>query len=271
MTGKGSIRPKRQATIAQRFDSHDLDHAIEANRRRWRQNFRWSTKSRWQTRSATIRSLWSSFGTRLKLLEMRLSEVCRQSARSDQRSLSLKVEGGDLAATIRFSPDPERPGATILNTEMVLPGSIERVFDFFSDASNLESITPPSLRFRIETPKPIPMLAGTLIDYRLNLHYIPIRWRTEISDWNPPYRFVDRQLRGPYRRWVHTHEFSQCSDGIVVRDSVSFVAPGGNLIRKLFVQPELVKIFQYRHQLLAEIFDVAAPSSAISLNQERSV
>ncbi len=175
-----------------------------------------------------------------------------------------------MAALIDFDPDPDHRGATNLSTEFLLPLPIDSVFDFFADASNLESITPPSLRFRITTPKPIQMSAGTLIDYRLRLHRIPIRWRTEISDWNPPYRFIDSQLRGPYRRWVHTHEFSECDEGTLVRDSVSFIAPGGRLIRKHLVQPELVSIFQYRHNRLAKILGTPTDSTAASHFQDQT-
>lgn len=180
------------------------------------------------------------------------------------------MEYSDLAASIQFSFDLNHRHAATLRTQILLPESIETVFDFFADAGNLEALTPPSLRFRIETPKPIPMFAGTLIDYRLNLRQIPIRWQTEISDWNPPHRFVDRQLRGPYRRWEHTHEFTECDGGTLVRDSVRFIAPGGRLIRKLFVQPELARIFQYRHDQLAEILGTSTRSVATSLFQDQS-
>src|SRR3954451_64976 len=91
--------------------------------------------------------------------------------------------------------------------EQILPGAPDEVFPFFADARNLEAITPPLLRFRVTTPEPIEMGAGTLLEYRLRIHGIPVRWRTLIEDWAPPHRFVDTQLRGPYARWHHTHTF----------------------------------------------------------------
>ena len=153
---------------------------------------------------------------------------------------------------VAFSYDTERR-ASCLSTRIVIPQAVNAVFDFFSDAGNLQAITPESLHFRIITPQPIEMATGTLIDYRLSLRSVPIRWRTEISVWEPPYRFVDRQLRGPYYLWEHTHTFFQSDEGTVVCDDVHYLVPGGSLVNHLFVKPELKKIFQYRHQRMAEL------------------
>ncbi len=79
------------------------------------------------------------------------------------------------------------------------------MFPFFADAHNLEAITPPLLRFQVITPRPIAMQVGTLIEYRLRVHGLPVRWQTLIQDWTPGERFVDAQLRGPYALWHHTH------------------------------------------------------------------
>src|SRR4051794_40660245 len=98
-------------------------------------------------------------------------------------------------------------GYHTLRREQLLPGSPDEVFPFFADAGNLEAITPPWLAFAITTPRPIDMHVGTIIEYRLRLHGLPIRWLTQIEDWEPGVRFVDRQLRGPYALWHHTHEF----------------------------------------------------------------
>ncbi len=96
----------------------------------------------------------------------------------------------------------------VLTREQTLPGSPDTVFPFFAAARNLEAITPPWLGFRVVTPEPIAMAPGALIDYRLRLHGIPLRWKTRIAEWEPGERFVDEQLRGPYALWHHTHEFA---------------------------------------------------------------
>jgi ligand-binding SRPBCC domain-containing protein len=124
------------------------------------------------------------------------------------------------------------------------------VFEFFADAHNLEAITPDWLRFRIVTPGRIEMRPGTLIDYRLRLHGLPIRWLTRIESWEPGRRFTDVQVRGPYRLWHHTHEFEAGPDGeTVVRDRVRYalpLGPLGELSRRLFVARDLERIFDHR-------------------------
>ncbi|MGW8282960.1 MAG: SRPBCC family protein [Gemmatimonadota bacterium] len=117
----------------------------------------------------------------------------------------------------------------LLRLEMQVDRPVEEVFDFFADAWNLERITPPELRFRILTPSPIHMKQGTLIDYRLSLFGVRVGWRTLISDWTPPFRFVDEQLQGPYREWVHTHTFARIPGGTLIRDEVMYRLPFGIL------------------------------------------
>jgi hypothetical protein len=97
----------------------------------------------------------------------------------------------------------------LLETETTIPASRKNVFAFFSDASNLGRLTPPSLGLRILTPLPIRMGEGALIDYRILLRGLPMRWRTRICRWNPPFEFIDEQLKGPYRRWIHHHTFEE--------------------------------------------------------------
>jgi ligand-binding SRPBCC domain-containing protein len=99
--------------------------------------------------------------------------------------------------------------------------SIEDSFAFFADAYNLEALTPPWLRFRILTPRPIPMRQGTVIEYVLVSHRLPVRWRTEIVEWVPGRRFVDKQVEGPFHLWEHTHAFEERPDGTLIRDTVS--------------------------------------------------
>ena len=145
-----------------------------------------------------------------------------------------------------------------LTAEMSVDLPLEEVFAFFSDAMELERITPPWLHFSVITPQPIEISKGELLDYRLKLHGIPINWQTEISEWEPPFRFVDQQLRGPYRRWYHEHTFEEVNGKTIVRDDVHFVSRGGQLIQPLlqrfFVGPSLEKIFAFRQDTLSEIF-----------------
>jgi ligand-binding SRPBCC domain-containing protein len=135
-----------------------------------------------------------------------------------------------------------------------LPLPPEHLFSFFADAANLESITPPWLHFKILTPVPIEMREGTLIDYKLRIHGLPIYWRTRISRWQPPYCFVDEQLRGPYRRWIHRHTFDASDGGTLMQDYVEYAVPFDFVICKWFVRPDIERIFRYRSGQLRKRF-----------------
>lgn len=149
-----------------------------------------------------------------------------------------------------------------------LPMPPDQVFEFFSDARNLEAITPAFLKFHIETPSPIDMRPGALIDYRLRLFGVPINWRTEIESFDPPHAFVDRQLRGPYALWHHTHRFTPIVDdhgeavATEMTDLVEYAIPLGPLGRiahALFVRRTLEKIFDYRRDQIGKLL---APAQA---------
>ena len=137
-----------------------------------------------------------------------------------------------------------------LRRAQCLPRPPVEVFPFFAAAANLEAITPPFLRFRIVTPTPIPMRVGTLIQYRLRLHGVPISWLTSIQEWDPPHRFVDVQVRGPYALWHHTHEFEADGTGAtVMRDTVRYalpLGPLGEVARRVLVARDLERIFDHR-------------------------
>ncbi len=159
------------------------------------------------------------------------------------------------------SIDPDVPSARnsrgrLLRAVALVPRPLEEVFDFFSRAENLQIITPPELDFRIVTPLPIEMAAGTLIDYRLRLQGIRFGWRTEITEWEPPRAFTDEQLRGPYRTWIHRHTFEPVDGGVRMIDEVRWRLPLEPLgaIALPLVRRRLERIFTYRATRLDAIF-----------------
>jgi ligand-binding SRPBCC domain-containing protein len=141
--------------------------------------------------------------------------------------------------------------------EQELPGTPAEVFPLFADARNLEAITPPLLRFEIVTPGDIEMRVGTLITYRLRLHGVPLSWLTSIQAWEPPHRFVDQQIKGPYAFWHHTHELLPSgASGTRIRDTVRYAVgfePLGEIAHRLLVRRDLDAIFDYRAARVAEI------------------
>ena len=133
---------------------------------------------------------------------------------------------------------------------------IEKIFDFFSKPENLKKITPEKLSFKILTPTPIVMNKGTLIDYTIRLFKIPIHWRTVITDYDPPHKFVDQQLKGPYVFWHHTHTFEEKDGGVEMIDKVSYVIPMGLLGRFMhfiWIKNDLKKIFSHREKIIDNI------------------
>ena len=138
--------------------------------------------------------------------------------------------------------------------EQWLARPVEEVFSFFADARNLQVLTPPWLNFEILTPGAIEMRPGTLIDYRLRLRGIPMRWQSEITVWDPPRRFVDEQRRGPYRMWRHEHRFESSAGRTLVQDQIRYAVPGGWLINRLFVARDVEEIFSWRGEKLQDLF-----------------
>ncbi len=138
-----------------------------------------------------------------------------------------------------------------------IPAPIEEVFAFFSKAENLNLITPPDLQFKIVWPFTPVMYKGLLIDYQIKLQGIPMKWKTEITHWNPPYSFQDTQLKGPYLLWKHLHVFTRNGDSTVMADKVYYRIPGWVLepiFYKVFIQQKLNRIFDYREKAIQEIF-----------------
>jgi len=161
-------------------------------------------------------------------------------------------------------PDPMR--AHTISTEAWVPRPVGEVFAWFADARNLELLTPGWLRFEIVTPTPIAMGVGTLIDYRLRVHGLPMRWRSEITAWEPGRRFVDEQRRGPYRLWVHEHRFDEEDGGTRIRDRVRYAVPGGPLaplLRRLWVRRDLDRIFGHRLGAMVARFGAGSRIGAV--------
>lgn len=149
-----------------------------------------------------------------------------------------------------------RRGRFYLERCQFLPLPRDQVFPFFADAENLERITPDFLHFKILTPLPIAMKPGAMIDYRLQLFGIPFEWRTEITSFDPPYRFTDSQVIGPYSLWLHTHEFHEVDGGTQMIDQVDYdipLGPLGSLAHWLFVQGTLEQIFDHRQRRIEEL------------------
>lgn len=141
-------------------------------------------------------------------------------------------------------------------TTQWVPARIDETFAFFSDAENLEGLTPPYLHFRILTQLPITMGEGVLIDYQLRLHGLPVHWVTRIEEWKAGECFVDRQLEGPYAHWVHRHSFEAVDGGTRVSDRVDYALPFAPLsapVHALYVRPMIERIFRYRRGAIAHV------------------
>jgi len=144
-----------------------------------------------------------------------------------------------------------------LKKEQKISKNILDVFDFFSRPENLATITPPKMKFKILTPKPIEMKEGALIDYTVRILGFPIRWRTLITKYGPPNIFVDQQLKGPYSLWHHTHTFTKISDNeTLIKDIVTYSIPFGfigRIAHSIYIKKDLEKIFLYRKNKIADL------------------
>jgi len=144
----------------------------------------------------------------------------------------------------------------LLTSSLTINLPRKQVFDFFSNAANLERITPPELKFHIVTAQPLELKQGALIDYELKMRGIPVKWRTEIYVWNPPHSFTDRQLSGPYKQWIHRHTFTELEENkTLIDDEVKYrlpLEPIGDIAHPL-VRAELDRIFAFRQKAVAEI------------------
>lgn len=134
----------------------------------------------------------------------------------------------------------------------------EEVFAFFEKAQNLSRMTPPSFRFEMLTPGPVRMHTGTVLDYRFRVGLLPIRWTSLITEWKPPFRFADVQLKGPFSYWNHTHELYETPRGTLVSDSLVYEVgwgAAGDLLNACAVSASLRRMFEYRRRVLTELFE----------------
>ncbi len=147
--------------------------------------------------------------------------------------------------------------ARTLLTELWLPRPVDEIFAFFSDAHNLDVLTPPWLHFRILTPYPIDLRLGAILEYEIRWRWVPLFWRTEIAAWEPPHRFIDRQVKGPYRQWIHEHTFEARDGGTLLKDRVDYAVPGWFLepiLDRFVVGPDVRRIFDFRRAKMQELF-----------------
>lgn len=153
---------------------------------------------------------------------------------------------------LSFSRDPD--GAFVLEASQWVQAPLDVVFDFFSHPANLEALTPAHLRFQILTPGPLEMRQGQIIDYRISLRGLPMRWRTRISEYEPPHRFADVQERGPYRLWDHRHTFQEENGGTRLGDRVRYRLPLNINLLHPFIRADLRRIFAFRMRVIREKF-----------------
>jgi len=145
----------------------------------------------------------------------------------------------------------------IIKTKQFIERPLAEVFDFFSTPENLAEITPSELNFKILSPHPLEMKQGAVFDYTIKLYKISVHWRTLITTYEPPYRFVDEQIKGPYSYWHHTHIFKEVNDGVEIHDSVSYSIPFGllgRLLHAVWIKRDLERIFKFRKNVIDQIF-----------------
>jgi ligand-binding SRPBCC domain-containing protein len=166
--------------------------------------------------------------------------------------MTTEVQGGPAHSLLEFTKAGRNDYH--LTCEHWVPRPLDEVFAFFADPLNLDRLTPPDMKFQLVTPQPIEMKPGVMLDYTLRVRGIPIRWRSEIPVWEPGVMFVDKQVRGPYRRWEHRHLFFAENDGTRIRDEIAYSVPLGGPIHWLIVKPDLLRVFRYRLEKMAELF-----------------
>ncbi|XGC79522.1 TIGR01777 family oxidoreductase [Bdellovibrio bacteriovorus] len=195
----------------------------------------------------------------LKLYFGEVSDVLTVSIRGSAeraKTLGYKFQYDDVDEALKEVCAPYQNGEDFYYAEQFIPDPPEKVFHFFKEATNLEQITPPTLNFKIEKVSTSEITQGTLIDYTLKIRGFPARWKTEIDEWQPPYKFVDNQLKGPYSLWRHTHEFRPFCGGTLLVDKVKYRLPLGQvgwIVASKLVSKDIDNIFSFRRKYIANM------------------
>ncbi len=143
----------------------------------------------------------------------------------------------------------------VLESRVWLARPRPEVFAFFADPRNLARVLPASLGFRVERA-PSTLAPGAILDLSVRWLGMRLGWRSYIREYDPPFRFVDVQVRGPYARWEHRHRFLEDEGATLVEDRVTYRLPGGPLGRvahALVVGRQLRAMWSYRRRKLDEL------------------
>lgn len=195
----------------------------------------------------------------LKLIFGEMSHVLLSSQRLEAKALDqlqFRYQYPQLDQAFAEICQYHAQGDEVLISEQYLDYDLQKIFPFFSDAKNLERITPEYLNFKVVKMSTQHIEANTLIDYKLKIHGVPVAWRTQILDWVPPVKFTDTQLKGPYKKWHHTHDFTKLGQGVLMKDRVLYRLPFGLLGWALafwFVKKDVTKIFLYRRKVCSTL------------------
>lgn len=199
----------------------------------------------------------------IELLFGEMSEVVLSSQkvmplRSLEIGFSFKFTNVQDALDNLLSPQGH-DGAYVIEKCQWVPLPRDEVFNFFSQAKNLEAITPEWLHFRVKQMSTDKIEKGSLIDYKLKVKGLPASWRTLIKSWNPPFEFIDEQLKGPYSLWLHTHSFEEVQGGTLLLDRVIYRVPLGvigNIVREVMIRSDVEKIFKHRQEQVPKLFNL---------------
>ena len=146
-----------------------------------------------------------------------------------------------------------------ITDELLIPIPLEQAWDFFTNPRNLAKLTPKEMKFRhVFEPDADRVYKGMYLVYKVSpIGGIPLTWVTEITEVLPKQRFVDDQIKGPFARWHHIHEFEARGDKTLIRDILYYQMPFGflgSIAHFLFAKKQVGQIFSFRKDRMEEIF-----------------